>query len=65
MLSKMTAIAALAGGILGAAETPLSFEINRGQFDRDVRFVARGEGLSAYLTASGATLTTSTRRRCG
>ena len=43
MLSKkLTVIAAMAGGALSAAELPLSFEINRGQFDRNVRFVARG-----------------------
>src|SRR4029453_17357052 len=54
--TKLTLIAALAYGTLGAAEAPLSFEVNRGQFNQDVRFVARGEGLSAFLTASGATL---------
>src|SRR5437763_1721334 len=56
MRIKMTAITALACGALGATEPPLSFDINRGQFDPKVQFVARGEGLSAYLTASGATL---------
>jgi uncharacterized repeat protein (TIGR01451 family) len=56
MFTKMTVITALASCVLGAAGTPLAFEINRGQFSPEVRFVARGEGLSAFLTSSGAVL---------
>jgi len=34
----------------------LRFEPNRGQFEADVRFVARGRSLALFLTDSGATL---------
>jgi uncharacterized protein (TIGR03437 family) len=33
---------------------PLAFEANRGQFDPGVRFLARGEGYSLFLTDAGA-----------
>ena len=33
---------------------PLAFEQNRGQFDPAVRFLARGEGYSLFLTDAGA-----------
>jgi len=32
---------------------PLSFEINKGQFDRRVKFLARGQGRNVFLTAKG------------
>ena len=35
---------------------PLYFEANQGQFDRRVRFAARGAGYTALLTDQGATL---------
>src|SRR5712675_1571225 len=35
---------------------PLQFEANRGQTDKDVRFLSRGPGYSLYLTASEAVL---------
>ncbi|TMG77584.1 MAG: hypothetical protein E6H80_00745, partial [Betaproteobacteria bacterium] len=35
---------------------PLHFEVNRGQTDKDVRFLARGPGYSLYLTAGEAVL---------
>ncbi len=35
-------------------DLPLSFEPNRGQADPSVRFLARGDGYTAYLTGSGA-----------
>src|SRR6266700_386271 len=35
---------------------PLHFEANRGQTDKDVRFLSRGAGYSLYLTASEAVL---------
>ena len=36
---------------------PISFELNRGQSDRRVRFLAHGQGSSLYLTATDAVLT--------
>lgn len=38
------------------AELPLAFEANAGQTDRQVDFLARGAGYTAYLTAGGAVL---------
>jgi uncharacterized repeat protein (TIGR01451 family) len=38
------------------AQQPLSFEENRGQFDRATRFVARGAGYDIALTETDATL---------
>src|ERR1700704_3292352 len=35
---------------------PLQFEANRGQTDKDVRFLSRGPGYSLYLTAGEAVL---------
>ncbi len=35
---------------------PLSFEVNRGQTDRRVKFLARGQGYGLFLTSSGAVL---------
>src|SRR5260221_1693331 len=35
---------------------PLHFEPNRGQTDKDVRFLSRGDGYSLYLTGSEAVL---------
>src|SRR5437879_13365209 len=35
---------------------PLHFEANRGQTDKDVRFLSRGLGYSLYLTAGEAVL---------
>src|SRR5258706_16321782 len=57
----------LAGFFLPAAATdarvsesygklPLHFEANRGQTDKDVRFLSRGLGYSLYLTAGEAVL---------
>jgi carbohydrate binding protein with CBM6 domain/beta-propeller repeat-containing protein len=58
----------LAGFILPAAavtdarvsesygKLPLHFEANRGQTDKDVRFLSRGAGYSLYLTADEAVL---------
>ncbi len=39
------------------AQLPLSFEPNRGQAPRQVRFLAHGAGYTLSLTANGATLT--------
>ena len=36
---------------------PLSFEVNRGQTDKRVKFLSRGNGYSLFLTSSGAVLT--------
>lgn len=36
---------------------PLSFEVNEGQTDRQVRFLSRGPGYGLFLTATGAVLT--------
>jgi hypothetical protein len=38
-------------------ELPLSFEANRGQTDRQVRFLSRGSGYSFFLARAGAVLT--------
>ena len=35
---------------------PLSFEVNQGQADQQVRFLSRGSGYGFYLTARGAVL---------
>ncbi len=35
---------------------PLTFEANTGQTNRDVKFLARGQGYTLFLTNSGATL---------
>jgi hypothetical protein len=37
-------------------ELPLSFEINRGQTDPQVRFLTRGRGYALFLTGDGAVL---------
>lgn len=36
---------------------PLSFEANRGQVSEEVKFLARGQGFTAFLTDSGLVLT--------
>jgi len=58
----------LAGPVFGTAaapgadvsesygKLPLQFEANRGQTDKDVRFLSRGPGYGLYLTASEAVL---------
>jgi hypothetical protein len=38
------------------ATVPLSFEVNEGQTDPRVRFLARGDGFTVFLTSDGATL---------
>src|SRR5947209_16861672 len=38
-------------------QLPLSFEVNRGQFDPRVRFVARGHGYTLFLTDTQMVLT--------
>ncbi|MGH7813119.1 MAG: hypothetical protein ACREQI_03855 [Candidatus Binataceae bacterium] len=43
-------IAAMLGNL------PLTFEANRGQTDARVKFLARGEGYTLFLTNDGATL---------
>jgi hypothetical protein len=50
-------LTALAGTpALRFAELPLSFEPNRGQADRDFRFLSRAPGLALALTGDGATI---------
>lgn len=49
----------------GYGKLPLSFEANRGQFDRHVRFVARSSGLDLYLTVADAVLRTALPVRTG
>jgi Beta-propeller repeat/S-layer homology domain len=41
---------------------PLSFEENRGQADRQVKFVSQGQGYSMFLTDSGVVLSLQTPR---
>src|SRR5437763_1696112 len=38
------------------ARLPLTFEVNRGQTDRQVRYVARGSGYNLFLTAAEAVM---------
>jgi len=38
------------------AKLPMSFELNKGQTDPQVKFMARGSGYSAFLTEDGAVL---------
>lgn len=44
------------------AKLPLRFEANEGQTNRDVRFLARGQGYNLFLTATGAVLRLQTPR---
>ncbi|HEX5603676.1 MAG TPA: SBBP repeat-containing protein, partial [Pyrinomonadaceae bacterium] len=39
----------------GFGQLPLSFEVNQGQADSRVRFLARGQGYGIFLTDNGAT----------
>jgi len=48
--------AAAAGVRTSYALLPLSFELNQGQTDASVRFLARGQGYSLFLTADEAVL---------
>ncbi|HMD97952.1 MAG TPA: SBBP repeat-containing protein [Terriglobia bacterium] len=48
--------AASAGVRTSYSLLPLSFELNQGQTDASVRFLARGQGYSLFLTADGAVL---------
>lgn len=41
------------------AGSPLIFEVNRGQADREVRFLARGQGFTIFLTAREAVIVAS------
>lgn len=41
---------------LSYARLPLTFEVNRGQSNPQVKFISRGPGYRAYLTANGMTL---------
>ncbi len=41
---------------VGYGQLPLAFEANQGQSDEQVRFLARGEGYSLFLTATEAVL---------
>ncbi|HEX6501924.1 MAG TPA: SBBP repeat-containing protein, partial [Terriglobales bacterium] len=40
-------------------QLPLSFEANRGQADKRVRFLSRGDGYKLFLTSTGAEISTS------
>src|SRR2546428_9094625 len=42
-----------AGGDQQFSHLPLAFELNRGQVDPQVKYVARAASFSAYLTSSG------------
>ncbi len=41
---------------LSYVKLPLSFEVNRGQSGPQVKFISRGPGYQAFLTANGMTL---------
>jgi hypothetical protein len=43
----------------GYGKLPLSFEVNGGQADKRVRFLARGQGFGLFLTGKGAVLSLS------
>ncbi len=47
---------ARAANKLSYAKLPLTFELNRGQSSPQVKFISRGPGYRAYLTANGMTL---------
>ncbi len=47
------------------AALPLNFELNQGQVDRRVRFLARSKGYTVFLTDTGATLAAAERRSAG
>ena len=55
-LSKTMTPGARAKAESAFANLPLSFEINRGQTDASVKFLARGKGYTLFLTASEAVL---------
>jgi hypothetical protein len=53
-------------GILAThAALPLNFELNQGQVDRRVRFLARSKGCTVFLTDRGAALTAAERSSTG
>jgi hypothetical protein len=54
--SKPAADAAQAQVNWNFGKTPMSFEENRGQADRQVKFLSEGQGYSLFLTSSGVTL---------
>jgi len=61
-----TSVTATATGErISYASLPLSFELNQGQTDRSVRFLARGSGYSMFLTADGAVLALQNRGSAG
>jgi len=49
-----------AGAETAYAKMPLSFEVNRGQTDKRVKFLARGKGYTLFLTPSEAVLSLQT-----
>lgn len=66
-VSSSVGVAAKAGFLTGGSEPvaearesfgnlPLNFEANRGQTDRQVKFLSRGRGYTLFLTNSGAVL---------
>ena len=50
-------LAAKAKAEAAYAGLPLSFEVNKGQTDKSVKFLARGKGYTLFLTASEAVMT--------
>jgi hypothetical protein len=53
---KAQPLLALPARLPSSLPAPLSFEVNAGQTDRAVKFVARGDGFSLFLTTEGAKL---------
>ena len=49
--ARLSAAAGHPRQLVGYGQLPLSFEINRGQSDDRVKFLARGQGYSLFLTA--------------
>ena len=56
-VAQITSKLALPRLAAGYGKLPLSFEANQGQANSQVRFVARGQGYSLFLTDSAAVLT--------
>ncbi len=54
--ARRAGAAALTRPATGYGQLPLAFEANQGQSDEQVRFLARGDGYSLFLTATEAVL---------
>jgi len=55
-IPKQAATPSVPGPDIALANLPLSFEANRGQVPREVRFLSRSAGYTVFLTDSGAVM---------